>query len=1048
MAKTLTSTIQNQIDNQDIKITFTFKIDSTDFSSYLLDWNDSTDKNFGAASATFTLNNDDGRFSNSGINQIDVGDTVELIENYGGDTTNWKRFYGLVTQRSIGKTATTRTISISCLDYISVLQSLDIDLVIEGTKVKVENETLTPNYLASPNDSLAQLYDFANDSLCDNPLPIVVIYDRVNSLDDPQYDGLEILYEQGQLKLGSPLNTKYNYHVIAREYHYYTKGKYIEDIFEEIITEVDGYGKYLFGESSASDVITNHLTTTFNEEEGTNQDIMTPNYTSSTITIETTLSANISAGVTSIILTDASGFSTSGTGSINGDTFTWTGKSSNTLTGIPTSGSNSLKAHSSGDYVEYEATYSPGRVWYLTYSNVQTDLSDSDFTIPSPGRFFYFDKRYGRIILTTNIGTSSTVISNTNYTFKTLQATGIELNKISFRSREVANRFEAINKLRNYLAPNFIVRTQGDNKIWASYLSQKVNEDYDLALMTNVNYLEDEDLYTRILFYGKNKTPTNIMFGQDIAFITPDVSYKGTANQTELSYDRDSGNYYVYKTTISGAGYIDLDTIKPIVYINGVAIDNNMKRMSALPVQIEVKSRTFTRTGCHGYSSETYTKIHSYYYYKVIFPHTSIEASQPIRLYNSQGTLTNTISAYDYNMDYGRGIWYVPGIEQNSKIESLSTSTYFVMYSTGKLVIDYDVVEFLIDKSLVPSRGKEIVTATFEYWTVMIPVTDIASIIDGRWDSQIQTEFFTQPPSGYNFAILDLGQIYTIQAMDLVAGFFRPDEIRKYDINMSLTLQYSTDNINYYAISSETKDFQLNGGESISFEESDLGINFQARYLKLILEDIKKIDFRDGVWVVALSEFSAYNDIYLKSESKLIATTKLTKGVNAGEEAVEVVSTADFTDPDSGEEKTAYIGTNAFTYTDLTSTQFRGCTIDSGITGEIDDRVSQTMEDDTSIYDDDGLLQKLGDRVYKDIRIDDEFLYTQSQLDLISKAFLEEYYKNHTKISVDVLYAPYLQIGHTVKVTDVYNDIDRNYFIEGINDRNGYYNLTLAYYPD
>jgi len=48
---------------------------------------------------------------------------------------------------------------------------------------------------------------------------------------------------------------------------------------------------------------------------------------------ESTLDGAISAGATSITLNDASDFSTSGNGNIDGDSFAWTGKSSNDLTG-------------------------------------------------------------------------------------------------------------------------------------------------------------------------------------------------------------------------------------------------------------------------------------------------------------------------------------------------------------------------------------------------------------------------------------------------------------------------------------------------------------------------------------------------------------------------------------------------------------------------------------------------------------------------------------------------------------------------------------------
>lgn len=47
-----------------------------------------------------------------------------------------------------------------------------------------------------------------------------------------------------------------------------------------------------------------------------------------------TLNGGISAGATTITLTDASSFSSSGSGNVDGDSFSWTSKSSNDLQGV------------------------------------------------------------------------------------------------------------------------------------------------------------------------------------------------------------------------------------------------------------------------------------------------------------------------------------------------------------------------------------------------------------------------------------------------------------------------------------------------------------------------------------------------------------------------------------------------------------------------------------------------------------------------------------------------------------------------------------------
>lgn len=50
--------------------------------------------------------------------------------------------------------------------------------------------------------------------------------------------------------------------------------------------------------------------------------------------LETTANGAVSIGDTTITLTSASAFATAGSGNIDGDTISWTGKSSNDLTGV------------------------------------------------------------------------------------------------------------------------------------------------------------------------------------------------------------------------------------------------------------------------------------------------------------------------------------------------------------------------------------------------------------------------------------------------------------------------------------------------------------------------------------------------------------------------------------------------------------------------------------------------------------------------------------------------------------------------------------------
>jgi hypothetical protein len=431
----------------------------------------------------------------------------------------------------------------------------------------------------------------------------------------------------------------------------------------------------------------------------------------------------------------------------------------------------------------------------------------------------------------------------------------------------------------------------------------------------------------------------------------------------------------------------------------------------------------------------------------------------------------------------------------------VASATYYVYYDSDDLIIDYENAEFKIKKDLIKTPAASKVTATFEYLTAMTAIKDIASVIDGKWDTQVQTTFTSEPPSGYNYAILDLGAIYEIQALDIVAGFFYPDEdhSRKIDIGMTISLRYSLDGVTYYTISDNTEAFEMSGGKSKKFEEDDLGVGFETRYFKLILESVDSVDYSstkvvvsdanrdyfisqglisedtengaiiivdEGVWVVAFTEIAAYNNIVNKSEASLISTTYIITaidltGLSSGEHptTIDVLSTEGFELASGETEKTAYILNSdnetfdSFTYTGTTATSFTGV---SGLseshtvrtsTSEIDGMVVQTIETDTTLYDYSGLLPKMGDRVYKVNKISNDYLYTKEQNDYLAKYYLKESYKNHTKINVNVMYAPHLQVGQTIEVIDPYNHTNRNYFIESITDNSGIYSLVLAYYP-
>ena len=171
-----------------------------------------------------------------------------------------------------------------------------------------------------------------------------------------------------------------------------------------------------------------------------------------------------------------------------------------------------------------------------------------------------------------------------------------------------------------------------------------------------------------------------------------------------------------------------------------------------------------------------------------------------------------------------------------------------------------------------------------------------------------------------------MGATYDIQTIDISAGFFKPDNDRNIDSDVRLSLQYSLNGSDYYEIASELNNFDLSSGEAKSFQESDLGLGFEARYLKIILESANKIEYRDGVWAVAISEFAVYGDIVLKSEVKLIPTTYLSAGVipESGTYTIDVDSTSGFDSSGTAYIRSLILSFTEFSYTGITATSFTG----------------------------------------------------------------------------------------------------------------------------
>jgi hypothetical protein len=103
--------------------------------------------------------------------------------------------------------------------------------------------------------------------------------------------------------------------------------------------------------------------------------------------------------------------------------------------------------------------------------------------------------------------------------------------------------------------------------------------------------------------------------------------------------------------------------------------------------------------------------------------------------------------------------------------------------------------------------------------------------------------------------------------------------------------------------------------------------------------------------------------------------------------------------------------------------------------------------DSTHLEDTDGLLDSLGDRVFKQPDAS-QFFGSVTTLNRVAKGMLEEFYKNHSRLKGEVAVGPHYEQGATLAVTDPSNKItNERYFVESLRCHNGRRTLELARYP-
>jgi hypothetical protein len=362
---------------------------------------------------------------------------------------------------------------------------------------------------------------------------------------------------------------------------------------------------------------------------------------------------------------------------------------------------------------------------------------------------------------------------------------------------------------------------------------------------------------------------------------------------------------------------------------------------------------------------------------------------------------------------------------------------------------------FLYEAYIWCYNGQANITADFWYQKAFEAPTNegVEKLHDGLWDTQLQTMYAYEPLEGHRYITFDMPQYMEdgacqypiIEAIDLVAGWFMPnsdDPNRRYEIQNSYSMEWY-DGSDWYPLGSqEGTNFSLASGETKSFEQDALGDGFRPQKLSLLLEKAGVIEgFGPDRWVVSLVELSAYKNIKLTGEAKLIPATYLTTACSIGQTTIYIHNTSQFSS--SG---MAYIEDDQITYTGKTSTTLTGVTGISS-THAVDSRVSQRLESSstTDIYDPDDLLQKLQDKLYKEAAIN-KYLNTQDKVDEMARLYLKELCMNITSVNAPVACRPDAVLGDTVRVYDPQVDISDIYFVEQINSNNGSLTFTLSKY--
>lgn len=729
-----------------------------------------------------------------------------------------------------------------------------------------------------------------------------------------------------------------------------------------------------------------------------------------------------------------------------------------------------------------------GNTWYTTYNNIQTTLVSGDFSITG-GTFVSFDALTGTL---TTSGSPSSVVCSNNYTFKTLQSTGIEIPYYKPSDINTIGRYDAIQQILKNVAPNYKLWVAGNGKLWGNYLTQNTTADATVSLTASnpeqfIHY-PDEEVFTRVKLFCENLNPTNELGSAD--FIWSGLERYDLTN-VQLNFVGQVDGFLAFRIPfIMSQGYI-LSDPKPVLKIN----DSNVTQES-YSVYI-TKGNDWTIQYINNYQSGLVAIIE--------LPDKNI-VPDSVKFYFDPATEDLVLSnEYDfiYDIDYANGVisFYCPSIV----IEGIAYMKYFVMSYTGvssgnDFIVDYATNTVYINPNYIKnvrygSAGQvievlDILTLDFSYVAIGVPDgnripselrANRGYMLDGSpssaaiwsWVENRATAYEERPQSAVLF-VASFSEGKEIDSIKISAGNFYTKVAgfsidKTYPCTYTMTVKYSPDAIFtadlYGPINATVTTITVkNAKRKLSLPSSDGTILIDGEEIHYTTFQILGLGFcrfngctRGYNGTYALPHYASstmpdcgrvYGNTTFSEICEELTNLEMNTGTNIeidrntfGEDfvmgSVQVLIT-------NAEPITfKYSNGEEFEVYPVSISDFR---IETNHWLKADIKLA-AADSSTTVEDTLGLRTRLGERTYKKTYDNNRILYDQATLLTLGKNLLTEYIKNNTRVQLTEMYHPDWDIGWTIQVTDTYNNVNRKYFCERIRSDSGKVTLDLTYYP-